>query len=71
MKSGTIFDNILVTDDVAEAEKEAKELFEKTKEGEKTMKDKVILRSHRLHICSKFSKLVGWCIGFYNACLFV
>ena len=41
MKSGTIFDNILVTDDLAEAEKEAKELFEKTKEGEKKMKDKV------------------------------
>ena len=43
MKSGTIFDNILVTDDIAEAEKEAKELFEKTKEGEKKMKDKVTI----------------------------
>jgi len=41
VKSGTIFDNILVTDDLAEAEKEAKELFEKTKEGEKKMKDKL------------------------------
>merc|ERR1711872_751071 len=40
VKSGTIFDNILVTDDVAEAEKEAKELFEVTKEDEKKMKDK-------------------------------
>ena len=41
VKSGTIFDNILVTDDIAEAEKEAKDLFEVTKEGEKKMKDKV------------------------------
>merc|ERR1712071_630095 len=40
VKSGTIFDNILVTDDIAEAEKEAKEVFEVTKEGEKKMKDK-------------------------------
>ena len=31
VKSGTIFDNILVTDDVAEAEKMAKEEFEATK----------------------------------------
>ena len=41
MKSGTIFDNIFVTDDIAEAEKEAKDVFEATKEGEKKMKDKV------------------------------
>merc|ERR1712071_255707 len=40
VKSGTIFDNILVTDDVAEAEAFAKEVFEVTKEGEKKMKDK-------------------------------
>lgn len=40
MKSGTIFDNILVTDNVKEAEDFAKETFEKTKTEEKTMKDK-------------------------------
>merc|ERR1711972_405592 len=39
-KSGTIFDNIIVTDDVAEAEAFAKETFEATKDGEKKMKDK-------------------------------
>lgn len=40
VKSGTIFDNILVTDTVAEAEKEAKELFDVTREAEKKMKEK-------------------------------
>ena len=39
VKSGTIFDNILVTDSVEYAETFAKETFEKTKEGEKKMKD--------------------------------
>lgn len=39
VKSGTIFDNVLVTDSVESAEKMAKE-FEATKEGEKKMKDK-------------------------------
>jgi len=39
VKSGTIFDNILVTDDVAEAEAFAKETFEVTKIEEKKMKD--------------------------------
>merc|ERR1719457_102220 len=41
VKSGTIFDNIIVTDDVAEAEQFAKETFEATKDGEKKMKDKI------------------------------
>merc|ERR1712062_568526 len=41
VKSGTIFDNILVTDDVAEAEAFAKETFEVTKVDEKKMKDKI------------------------------
>merc|ERR1712226_1483602 len=41
VKSGTIFDNILVTDSVAEAEEFAKETFEVTKVAEKTMKDKL------------------------------
>ncbi|XP_057298779.1 calreticulin-like [Hydractinia symbiolongicarpus] len=41
VKSGTIFDNIIVTDDVAEAEAFAKETFEKTKEEEKAMKEKL------------------------------
>jgi len=39
VKSGTIFDNILVTDDVQEAAKWA-EKTKKTQEGEKKMKDK-------------------------------
>jgi calreticulin len=39
VKAGTIFDNILVTDDVAEARKFA-ELTNKTREGEKKMFDK-------------------------------
>jgi calreticulin len=39
VKSGTIFDNIIITDDVAEAAKLA-ELTEKTREGEKKMKEK-------------------------------
>ncbi|XP_028404701.1 calreticulin-like [Dendronephthya gigantea] len=39
VKSGTIFDNIIITDSVTEAEDFAKETFDKTKEGEKKMKD--------------------------------
>merc|ERR1712127_634793 len=39
VKSGTIFDNILITDDVAEAEERAKKYFEPTQAGEKKMKD--------------------------------
>ena len=39
VKSGTIFDNILVTDSVEYAETFAKETFEKTKDAEKKMKD--------------------------------
>jgi len=41
VKSGTIFDNILIGDDAAEAEAFAKETFEVTKEAEKKMKDKL------------------------------
>jgi len=41
VKSGTIFDNILVTDDLEEAKKFAKETFEVTKVEEKKMKDKL------------------------------
>jgi len=40
VKSGTIFDNIIVTDSVKEAEEFAKETFDVTKDAEKTMKDK-------------------------------
>lgn len=40
VKSGTIFDNILITDDESKAEEVGKELWEKTKDAEKTMKDK-------------------------------
>ncbi|NP_999643.1 calreticulin precursor [Strongylocentrotus purpuratus] len=39
VKSGTIFDNVLITDDLEEAEKQAKDLFEVTKVAEKKMKD--------------------------------
>jgi len=39
VKAGTIFDNILVTDDIEEAKK-AQEAFNKTKEGEKKAFDK-------------------------------
>jgi len=39
VKSGTIFDNILITDDPAEAEAFAQETFEVTKIGEKQMKE--------------------------------
>merc|ERR1719153_1882249 len=40
VKSGTIFDNILIGDDATEAEAFAKETFEVTKDAEKKMKDK-------------------------------
>lgn len=38
VKSGTIFDNVLITDDVKEAEENAK-VWEATKTAEKKMKD--------------------------------
>jgi len=41
VKSGTIFDNIIVTDSITEAEEFAKETFEVTKPKEKEMKDKL------------------------------
>lgn len=41
MKSGTIFDNILITDDEEYAAQFGKETWEKTKDPEKKMKDKV------------------------------
>jgi calreticulin len=40
VKSGTIFDNILITDSVEEAKSHAAETFDKLKEGEKKMKEK-------------------------------
>lgn len=40
VKSGTIFDNLLVTDDEKKAEEVGKELWEVTKVAEKKMKDK-------------------------------
>ena len=39
VKSGTIFDNILITDSVERAEAFAKETWSKTKDSEKKMKD--------------------------------
>jgi len=39
VKSGTIFDNIIITDSIEEAEAFAKETFEVTKVAEKAMKD--------------------------------
>lgn len=41
VKSGTIFDNILVTDDEAHAEQVGNDTWAKTKEPEKTAKDKL------------------------------
>ncbi len=41
MKSGTIFDNILITDDEEYASQFAVETWEKTKDPEKKMKEKV------------------------------
>lgn len=41
VKSGTIFDNILVTDDVDHAKKVGEETWGKTKEAEKKMKEKL------------------------------
>merc|ERR1712142_1424464 len=41
VKSGTIFDSIIVTDDVKEAEEFAKETFEATKDAEKKAKDAI------------------------------
>merc|ERR1712055_1105092 len=39
VKSGTIFDNILITDDIDLAKAQGDEVFKATKEGEKKMKD--------------------------------
>lgn len=40
VKSGTIFDNLLITDDAAHAKKYAEKTWKVTAEGEKKMKDK-------------------------------
>ena len=39
VKSGTIFDNILVTDDIEEAKKQGEDLWKVTSEAEKKMKE--------------------------------
>merc|ERR1711890_211595 len=39
VKSGTIFDNFLITDDIDYAKAQGDEVFKATKEGEKKMKD--------------------------------
>merc|ERR1712203_928825 len=39
VKSGTIFDNIIITDDPAEAKKHGEDFWAVTKEAEKKMKD--------------------------------
>ena len=41
VKSGTIFDNVLITDDEDLASQFAEETFSVTKDGEKKMKEKV------------------------------
>jgi len=41
VKSGTVFDNILITDDVDFAEQVGRDTWEKTKGPEKSMKEKV------------------------------
>lgn len=43
VKSGTIFDDIILTDSIEEANAFAKETFYKKKEGEKAMFDKVCM----------------------------
>merc|ERR1712176_1248731 len=45
VKSGTIFDNIIVTDDVADAEAHAKETFEKQKDEEKKRKIRLMKKN--------------------------
>jgi hypothetical protein len=40
VKSGSIFDNIIVTDDLAAAKKLAEETWKKNKDGEKAMMEK-------------------------------
>ena len=40
VKSGTIFDNILITDDAGYAKKHAEQTWKITAQGEKKMKDK-------------------------------
>ena len=42
VKSGTIFDNILITDDVEEAKKIGEETWGVTKDAEKKMKDEQV-----------------------------
>ena len=42
MKSGTIFDNVLITDDVEHAETFGANTWGKTKDAEKEMKKKVL-----------------------------
>jgi len=39
VKAGTIFDNVLITDDIAKAEEVGKETWGATKDAEKKMKD--------------------------------
>lgn len=41
MKAGTIFDNVMITDDEEAAEQFAKDTWEKTRDPEKKMKDEV------------------------------
>ena len=52
MKSGTIFDNILVTDDVDYAKQVAEDTWAVTKKGEKEMKDKVSYLLLRIVVAS-------------------
>ncbi len=56
MKSGSIFDNIILTDDLATAKKFAEDTWGKLKEGEKSMFDKVS-EVRTLH------SLAGWMVG--------
>merc|ERR1712066_1204109 len=39
VKSGTIFDNVLITDDIEEAKKQGDDLWKATSEAEKKMKE--------------------------------
>ena len=53
MKSGTIFDNFLITDDEEYAEEFGNETWGETKDPEKKMKDEVIA-----YVCTNFVRVI-------------
>lgn len=62
VKAGSIFDNIIVTDDFAAAKKFAEDTWGKIKEAEKKMFDKVSevsTRTGAAHVCCWVGEQVG------------